>query len=103
MTFTKTNIGNHLKDLDRTEKSLSINTGLASGGLKCKLGASYFYSSSVLVDSYCSEIRPDAKPETISGTYKEPTEQMAHRLCLSASRPFYKAQSATFTLRTKYS
>ena len=33
------------------------NTGFASGGVKCKLGA------------LCSETRPNAKPETVMGKF----------------------------------
>ena len=36
----------------KTERSTGYNTGFASGGVTCKLGALCFYSSSVLVDSF---------------------------------------------------
>jgi hypothetical protein len=37
------------------------NTGFASGGLMCKLGALYFYSSSVLADSFVFRNPPERK------------------------------------------
>jgi len=37
------------------------NTGFASGGLTCKLGALCFYSSSVLVDSFVLRNPPERK------------------------------------------
>ncbi len=37
------------------------NTGFASGGVKCKLGALCFYSSSVLVDSLVLRNPPERK------------------------------------------
>ena len=53
------------------QRKTAYNTGFASGGVTCKLGALCFYSSSVLVDSFvlrnpperkarkrCDEIRP---------------------------------------------
>ena len=46
-------------------KARRHNTGFASGGVTCKLTASYFYSSSVQVDSFVHEIRPNAKPKTL--------------------------------------
>lgn len=60
-TFTKTNIGNHLNDLNYTNKSPATNTGFASGGLTCKLGVLCFYSSSVLIDSFVLRNRPERK------------------------------------------
>ena len=46
-------------------RKAAYNTGFASGGLTCKLGALCFYSSSVLIDSFGSETRPNAKPENV--------------------------------------
>jgi len=46
------------------------NTGFASGGVTCKLGALCFYSSSVQVDSFVLR-NPPAKPETVMGNYKK--------------------------------
>jgi hypothetical protein len=43
------------------------NTGFASGGLTCKLGASCFYSSSVLVDSFVLRNPPERKALYVSG------------------------------------
>ena len=37
------------------------NTGFASGGVTCKLGALCFYSSVVLVDSFVLRIPPERK------------------------------------------
>lgn len=39
----------------------TANTGFASGGLACKLGALCFYSSSVQVDSFVLRNPPDRK------------------------------------------
>ncbi len=39
----------------------AANTGFASGGLTCKLGALCFYSSSVLVDSFVLRNTPEGK------------------------------------------
>lgn len=47
------------------EEARTANTGFASGGVTCKLGALCFYLSSVLVDSFVLETRPNAKPETV--------------------------------------
>ena len=43
----------------------ATNTGFASGGVTCKLGALCFYSSECLQTVLCSETRPNAKPETV--------------------------------------
>jgi hypothetical protein len=43
------------------EKARTGNTGFASGGLTCKLGALCFYSSSVLVDSFVLRNPPERK------------------------------------------
>jgi hypothetical protein len=42
----------------------TANTGFASGGLTCKLGALYFYSSKVLVDSFVLRNPPERKAPT---------------------------------------
>ncbi|NUN10093.1 MAG: hypothetical protein HUU54_13050 [Ignavibacteriaceae bacterium] len=39
----------------------SANTGFASGGVTCKLGAFCFYSSSVKVDSFVLRNPPEYK------------------------------------------
>ena len=44
-----------------TDRNTAGNTGFASGGLKCKLGALCFYSSSVLVDSFVLRNPPERK------------------------------------------
>ena len=42
-------------------RSTGYNTGFASGGLTCKLGALCFYSSSVQVDSFVLRNPPERK------------------------------------------
>jgi len=44
-----------------TTKKTAYNTGFASGGVTCKLGALCFYSSSVLVDSFVLRNPPERK------------------------------------------
>lgn len=46
---------------DRQERNTAYNTGFASCGVKCKLGALCFYSSSVLVDSFVLRNPPERK------------------------------------------
>jgi len=43
------------------ERKAAHNTGFASGGVTCKLGALCFYSSSVLVDSFVLRNPPERK------------------------------------------
>jgi len=43
------------------QRSTAANTGFASGGVTCKLGALCFYSSSVLVDSFVLRNPPERK------------------------------------------
>ena len=43
------------------KRNTSANTGFASGGLTCKLGALCFYSSSVQVDSFVLRNPPERK------------------------------------------
>jgi hypothetical protein len=45
----------------RMDKFTAANTGFASGGVTCKLGALCFYSSSVLVDSFVLRNPPERK------------------------------------------
>jgi hypothetical protein len=45
----------------RTDRTPAGNTGFASGGVTCKLGALCFYSSSVLVDSFVLRNPPERK------------------------------------------
>lgn len=47
-----------------TEESTACNTGFVSGGVTSKLGALCFYSNVVMIDSFYSKTRPNAKPET---------------------------------------
>jgi hypothetical protein len=51
MTFTQ----------QRTNRKTATNTGFASGGVTCKLGALCFYLSSVLVDSFVLRNPPERK------------------------------------------
>ncbi|RYF19521.1 MAG: hypothetical protein EOO42_14215 [Flavobacteriales bacterium] len=44
-----------------TERKTPYNTGFASGGLTCKLGALCFYLSSVLADSFVLRSPPERK------------------------------------------
>ena len=43
------------------KESRTANTGFASGGVTCKLGASCFYSSSVPVESFVLRNPPERK------------------------------------------
>jgi len=43
------------------QRNTAANTGFASGGVPCKLGALCFYSSSVLVDSFVLRNPPERK------------------------------------------
>jgi hypothetical protein len=43
------------------QRKTAYNTGFASGGVTCKLGALCFYSSSVQVDSFVLRIPPERK------------------------------------------
>jgi hypothetical protein len=43
------------------KRKAAANTGFASGGVTCKLGALCFYSSSVLVDSLVLRNPPERK------------------------------------------
>ncbi len=45
----------------RERRSTGYNTGFASGGVTCKLGALCFYSSSVQVDSFVLRYPPERK------------------------------------------
>jgi len=47
------------------------NTGFASGGVTCKLGALCFYSSSVLVDSFVLRNPPERKARKRYATCEE--------------------------------
>jgi len=47
------------------QESRPHNTGFASGGLTCKLGALYFYSSAVQVDSFVLRNPPKCKVRII--------------------------------------
>jgi len=44
-----------------TKRRAAANTGFASGGVTCKIGALCFYSSSVLVDSFVLRNPPERK------------------------------------------
>ena len=47
--------------MDGMRIKTAANTGFASGGVTCKLGALCFYSSSVLVDSFVLRNPPERK------------------------------------------
>jgi hypothetical protein len=48
--------------MNRTKREArTANTGFASGGVTCKLGALCFYSSSVQVDSFVLRNPPERK------------------------------------------
>jgi len=49
-------------------RNTAYNTGFASGGVKCKLGALCFYSSVVLVDSFVLRNPPERKARKRYGT-----------------------------------
>ena len=56
----------------RTEtKTPTANTGFASGGVTCKLGALCFYSSSVQVDSFVLRNPPERKARKRYGHVKK--------------------------------
>ena len=61
--MTDLNIIQHNLKLHRfvDRKARTDNTGFASGGVTCKLGALCFYSSSVLVDSCVLRNPPERK------------------------------------------
>jgi hypothetical protein len=48
-------------EITKSYRQLTANTGFASGGVTCKLGALCFYSSSVLVDSFVLRNPPERK------------------------------------------
>ncbi len=52
-----------------TTNKPAYNTGFASGGVTCKLGALCFYSSSVLADSFVLRNPPERKARE---RYKQP-------------------------------
>jgi hypothetical protein len=47
--------------LTLTTRTAACNTGFASGGVTCKLGALCFYSSAVQVDSFVLRNPPERK------------------------------------------
>ncbi len=51
----------NIGELDIWDKTPTANTGFASGGLKCKIGALCFYLSSVQVDSFVLRNPPEHK------------------------------------------
>ena len=60
VAFNKVSCCRHAARL-RTDSKAAGNTGFASGGLTCKLGALCSYSSSVLVDSFVLRNPPERK------------------------------------------
>ena len=61
---------NQLTKKQTMEESTTGNTGFASGGVTCKLGALCFYSSSVLVDSFVLRNPPERKAQNVGGNFK---------------------------------
>ena len=59
-------------EITRRTRITAGNTGFASGGVTCKLGALCFYSSSVLVDSF---------------VLRNPPERKARNRCMQFARP----------------
>ena len=47
--------------IDENRRKAAANTGFASGGVTCKLGAFCFYSSVVQVDSFVLRNPPERK------------------------------------------
>lgn len=58
-------------------RKTGYNTGFASGGVTCKLGALCFYSSSVLVDSFMLRNPPERKARN---RYRQPMTTPLTRL-----------------------
>jgi len=63
--------------MTRQTRTTPYNTGFASGGVTCKLGFLFFYSSVVLVASFVlpclpagREIPHCGKPETVMGKFE---------------------------------
>ncbi|GMQ25735.1 hypothetical protein Aoki45_24170 [Algoriphagus sp. oki45] len=54
------------------------NTGFASGGVTCKLGALCFYSSLVLIDSFVLRNPPERKARKRCAAYKESPRANRH-------------------------
>ena len=52
-------------------RNTTANTGFASGGVTCKLGALCFYSSSVLVDSFVLRNPPERKARNRTAQQKK--------------------------------
>ncbi|MBX3043792.1 MAG: hypothetical protein KF896_08750 [Ignavibacteriae bacterium] len=55
--------------LKRGDRKTAYNTGFASGGVKCKLGALCFVSSAVLVDSFVLRNPPERKARKRSARF----------------------------------
>jgi hypothetical protein len=51
------------------QRKTPYNTGFASGGLTCKIGALCFYSSSVLVDNFVLRNPPERKARKRYGVF----------------------------------
>ncbi len=56
--------------MTRRTEARTANTGFASGGLMCKLGALCFFQVQCWQTVLCSETRPNAKPETVGSNVK---------------------------------
>ena len=82
------------------EEARTGNTGFASGGLMCKLGALCFYSSSVLVDSLVLRNPPERKAPNVIAQCKKPTAQMAHLVFSDSRANAQKTKRAIFFQRS---
>ena len=58
-----------MEKLTRPSRTPATNTGFASGGVTCKLGALYFYLSSVLVDSFVLRNPPERQAPKSYGEF----------------------------------
>ena len=73
ITTSKRNILTANRLLTTFKKMASYNTGFASGGVTCKLGALCYYSSSVLVDSFVLR-NPSERKARKRQTVKKPPQ-----------------------------
>ena len=76
--------------------STTGNTGFASGGVTCKLGALCFYSSAVLVDSFVLRNPLLLLYLNVGQHTKNPPHDQAH-LVLQTQKPKLKNKRAKFS------
>ncbi len=60
--------------MQTVKEARTANTGFASGGVTCKLGALCYYSSSVGVDSFALRNPPERKAQTLAVILKNDSE-----------------------------